>query len=197
MKNLSRILVLVMVATLVFSGCGKKPVQEMNNAEIAINTVAKDGAEIYTKEELGKLRDELAATREQVDTQSKKFIKKYGKAKETLIRIASDAAALKTTVTARKEEAINNALSVQNEAKMALDEAKTLLEKAPRGKGTRADIAALTADTKALEDSLAEVQQAIDNEDYLGAADKARVIKEKASAISDQIKQAMEKVRRK
>lgn len=195
MKNLSRILVLVMVAALVFVGCGERPVQEMNNAEIAINTVAKDGAEIYAKEELGKLRDELAATRTQVDAQSKKFIKKYGKARETAIRIASDAATLRTTVTARKEEAKNNALSAQNEAKIALDEAKALLEKAPRGKGTRADIAALTADTKALEGSLAESQQAIDNEDYLGAADKARVIKEKASGISEQIKQAMEKVK--
>jgi len=196
MKNFSRLLVLVMVTTLVFVGCGKRPVQEMNNAEIAINTVAKDGAEIYAKEELGKLRDELAATRTQVDAQSKKFIKKYGKTRETLIRITSDAATLRTTVTARKEEAKNNALSAQNEAKITLDEAKALLEKAPSGKGTRADIAALTADMKALEDSLAEVQQAIDNEDYLGATDKAKVIKEKASGISEQIKQAIEKVKR-
>jgi len=196
MKNLLKLLVLVMAVTLVFAGCTKKPTQEMNDAEIAINTVAKDGAEIYAKEELGKLRDELAAARDQIGIQDKKPIKKYGAAREMLTKITADAAALKTTVTARKEEAKNNAISAQNEAKMTLDEAKALLEKAPRGKGTRADIEALTADMKALEVSLTEVQQAIDNEDYLGATDKARVIKEKASAISDQIKQAMEKVKR-
>ena len=188
MKNLSKLFVLVMVITLVFAGCSKNPVQEMNNAEAAINAVVKDGADTYAKEELKKLQDALAAAKVEVETQSKKLIKKYGKT-------ASDAAALKTTVAARKEEAKNNALSAQNEAKIAIEEAKALLEKAPKGKGTRADIEALKADLKGLEDSLAEVQQATDNEDYLGAADKARIIKEKASAISNQIKQAMEKVK--
>jgi len=195
MKNLSKLFVLVMVITLVFAGCSKNPVQEMNNAEAAINAVVKDGADTYAKEELKKLQDELAAAKVEVETQSKKLIKKYGKTREMLVKIASDAAALKTTVAARKEEAKNNALSAQNEAKIAIEEAKALLEKAPKGKGTRADIEALKADLKGLEDSLAEVQQATDNEDYLGAADKARIIKEKASAISNQIKQAMEKVK--
>ncbi|MDH5468090.1 MAG: hypothetical protein OEY25_11785, partial [Candidatus Aminicenantes bacterium] len=69
--------------------------------------------------------------------------------------------------------------------------------KAPTGKGARADIEALRADLKALEGSLAEVQQAIDSEDYLGAADRARIIQEKASGISSQIKQALEKVKKK
>ncbi len=195
MKNLSKLFVMVMVITLVFAGCSKNPVQEMNNAEAAINAVVKDGADTYAKEELKKLQDELAAAKVEVETQSKKLIKKYGKTREMLTKITADAAALKTTVAAKKEEAKNNALSAQNEAKVALEEAKALLEKAPRGKGTRADIAAFTADTQTLEGSLAEVQQALDNEDYLGAADKARVIKEKASAISIQIKQAMEKVK--
>lgn len=195
MKNLSKLFVLGMVITLVFSGCSKNPVQEMNNAEAAINAVVKDGADTYAKEELKKLQDELAAAKVEVEIQSKKLIKKYGKTREMLVKIASDATALKTTVAARKEEAKNNALLAQNEAKIAIEEAKALLEKAPRGKGTRADIGALKADLKVLEDSFAEVQQAIDNEGYLGAADKARIIKEKASAISNQIKQAMEKVK--
>lgn len=195
-KNLSKLLILAMVTTLVFAGCAKKPVQEMNDAEAAINVVVNDGAGIYAKEELKKLQDELAAAKGEVDTQDKKFIKKYGKSREMLAKIGTDAVALRTTVAARKEEAKNNALSAQNEAKMALEEAKALLEKAPRGKGTQADIEAFSADLKALEDSLAEVQQAIDNEDYLGAVDKARIIKEKASGISNQIQQAMEKVKR-
>lgn len=195
-KNLSKLMVLAMVTTLVFAGCAKKPVQEMNDAEAAINVVVNDGAGIYAKEELKKLQDELAAAKGEVDTQDKKFIKKYGKTREMLAKIGTDAAALRAIVAARKEEAKNNALSAQNEAKIALEEAKALLEKAPRGKGTQADIEAFSADLKALEDSLLEVQQAIDNEDYLGTVDKARIIKEKASAISNQIKQAMEKVKR-
>ena len=197
MRNTSRFLVLITVISLVFSGCSKKPVQEMNDAEAAISTVIKAGAEIYAQEELLKLNNDLAAAKNQLDIQDKKLIKKYGAAREMLTKIAADASALKATVASRKEEAKNNAASAQNEAKAALDEAKALLEKAPTGKGARADIEALRADLKALEGSLAEVQQAIDSEDYLGAADRARIIQEKASSISSQVKQALEKVKKK
>jgi tRNA U34 5-carboxymethylaminomethyl modifying GTPase MnmE/TrmE len=197
MKNISRFLVLITVVSLVFSGCGKKPVQEMNDAEAAISAAIKAGAEIYAQEELLKLNNDLAAAKNQLDIQDKKLIKKYGAAREMLTKIAADASALQATVASRKEEAKNNAASAQNEAKAALDEAKALLEKAPTGKGARADIEALRADLKALEGSLSEVQQAIDSEDYLGAADRARIIQEKASGISSQIKQALEKVKKK
>lgn len=197
MKNILRFLVLFTVLSLVFAGCSKKPVQEMNDAEAAIIAVVKAGAEIYAQEELLKLNNDLDAAKNQLDIQDKKLIKKYGAAREMLTKIAADASALKATVASRKEEAKNNALSALNEAKAALDEAKALLEKAPVGKGARADIEAFRADLKALEGSLAEAQQTIDSEDYLGAADRARTIQEKASGISSQIKQALEKVKKK
>jgi len=197
MKNISRFLVLFTVVSLVFSGCSKKPVQEMNDAEAAISAIVKAGAEIYAQEELMKLNNDLAAAKNQLDIQDKKLIKKYGATREMLAKIAADASALKLTVVTRKEEAKNNALSAQIEAKAALDEAKALLERAPIGKGARADLEAFKADLKALESSLAEVQQSIDSEDYLGAQDRARTIQEKASGISSQIQQAMQKVKSK
>jgi len=197
MKNISRFLVLFTMVSLVFSGCSKKPVQEMNDAEAAISAIVKAGAEIYAQEELIKLNNDLAAAKNQLDIQDKKLIKKYGATREMLAKIAADASALKLTVVTRKEEAKNNALSAQIEAKAALDEAKALLERAPIGKGARADLEAFKADLKALESSLAEVQQSIDSEDYLGAQDRARTIQEKASGISSQIQQAMQKVKSK
>ena len=197
MKNISRFLVLFTMVSLVFSGCSKKPVQEMNDAEAAISAIVKAGAEIYAQEELIKLNNDLAAAKNQLDIQDKKLIKKYGATREMLAKIAADASALKLTVVTRKEEAKNNALSAQIEAKAALDEAKALLERAPIGKGARADLEAFKADLKALESSLAEVQQSIDSEDYLGAQDRARTIQEKASGISSQIQQAMQKVKTK
>ncbi|MBU4010651.1 MAG: hypothetical protein KJ882_07780, partial [Proteobacteria bacterium] len=74
------------------------------------------------------------------------------------------------------------------------EEAKGLLEQAPKGKGSMADIEAFKADLKGLEDSLVEVQAAMDSSDYNAAIEKANAIKEKATAISDQVKAAMEKV---
>jgi peptidoglycan hydrolase CwlO-like protein len=197
MRNISRFLVLFTVVSLVFSGCSKKPVQETNDAEAAISAIVKAGAEIYAQEELMKLNNDLAAAKNQLEIQDKKLIKKYGATREMLAKIAADASALKATIVTRKEDAKNKALTAQIEAKAALDEAKALLERAPIGKGARADIEAFKADLKALESSLAEVQQTIDSEDYLGAQDRARTIQEKASGISSQIQQAMQKVKSK
>jgi len=197
MRNISRFLVLFTVVSLVFSGCSKKPAQETNDAEAAISAIVKAGAEIYAQEELMKLNNDLAAAKNQLEIQDKKLIKKYGATREMLVKIAADASALKATIVTRKEDAKNKALTAQIEAKAALDEAKALLERAPIGKGARADIEAFKADLKALESSLAEVQQTIDSEDYLGAQDRARTIQEKASGISSQIQQAMQKVKSK
>ena len=197
MRNISRFLVLFTVVSLVFSGCSKKPVQETNDAEAAISAIVKAGAEIYAQEELMKLNNDLAAAKNQLEIQDKKLIKKYGATREMLAKIAVDASALKATIVTRKEDAKNKALTAQIEAKAVLDEAKALLERAPIGKGARADIEAFKADLKALESSLAEVQQTIDSEDYLGAQDRAKNIQEKASGISSQIQQAMQKVKTK
>lgn len=194
MKNLFRVFALVALFAFLFAACGKQPTQEMDNAKAAIEKIAKEG-EIYAKDELKKLNDDLTAATDEVSAQGKKLFKKFGKAKEVLAKIKTDADALLPVIATRKEEAKNNALTAQNEAKAAFEEAKALVAKAPRGKGTAADIEAFKADLKALEASLTEVQQAIDGENYPGASDKANAIKEKAAGISDQIKKAIAKVK--
>ncbi len=196
MRNLFKVFVLGFFVAFLFTSCGKQPTQEISQAEAAVNDAIKEGADVYAKEELKKLQDDLAAAMEEVNTQGKKVFKKYGNAKKMLLQVKTDAEALKATIPAKKEQAKNDALKALDEAKVAVEEAKALLAKAPKGKGTKADIEAFTADLKGLEDMLTEVQQGIDTEDYFGATDKAKIIKEKAISISDQIKAAIEKVKR-
>lgn len=196
MKIFSKYLVMGVILAFVFAGCAKQPTQEIDDTKAAIEAVAKEGGDVYAKEEVKKLNDDFTAVMDEVNTQDKKFFKKFGTAKEMLAQVKADAEALKTTIPARKEEAKNKAILLQTEARAALDEAKALLEKAPKGKGTKADIEAFKADLAGLETSFADIQAALDIEDFLGAADKAASIKEKALGISDQIKLAMEKVKK-
>lgn len=196
MKIFSKYLVMGVILAFVFAGCAKQPAQEIDDTKAAIEAAAKEGGDVYAKEEVKKLNDNFAAAMDEVNTQDKKFFKKFGTAKEMFAQVKADAEALKTTIPARKEEAKNKAILLQTEARAALDEAKALLEKAPKGKGTKADIEAFKADLAGLETSFADIQAALDIEDFLGAADKAASIKEKALGISDQIKQAMEKVKK-
>ncbi len=195
MKNLMKISVLGLLVVFLFTSCAKQPTQQIDEAKAAIDAVVKAGGDIYAKDELKKLNDDYNAAMDEVNAQSKKLFKKYGKAKEMLAKVKTDAESVAQLIPARKEEAKNNALTALNEAKAAFETAKALLDKAPKGKGTKADIEAMKSDLAGLEAQLAEVQASIDREDYFGAHDKAVSIKEKASAISEQVNAAIEKVK--
>lgn len=191
MRKLTMFWMMGLFLAFILTSCAKPPTQEMDAAKAAVEACKAEGADIYAKEEFKKLSDDLQAALDQVTA------KKYKEAKQALIKIKADADALKATIPARKEQVKNEAIAAQQEARAALDQAKALLEKAPRGKGTKADIEAFTADLKGLEDSFPEIQAAIDNGDYFGAKDKAVAIKDKANSIAQQIQQAIEKVQKK
>jgi len=195
MKNLMKISVLGLLVVFLFTSCAKQPTQLINDSKAAIEAVVKAGGNVYAQDELKKLNDDYNAAMDEVNAQAKKLFKKYGKAKEMLAKVKTDAASVAQLIPARKEEAKNNAINAQNEAKAAFDAAKALLDKAPKGKGTKADIEAMKSDLAGLEAQLTEVQASIDQEDYFGARDKALSIKEKAGAISEQINAAIEKVK--
>jgi hypothetical protein len=195
MKNLIKVMVLGVFVMALFTSCAKQPAQESNDAKAAVEAAAKEGAGVYAADEFKKLNDDLTAAMDEVNTQSKKFFKSYGTAKQMLANVKTEAEALAATIPAKKEAAKNAAVTAQQEAQSAIDEAKALLEKAPKGKGTKADIEAMKADLKGLEDSFPQIQAGIDQEDYFGAANTANTIKEKAVAVSDQVKAAIEKVK--
>jgi hypothetical protein len=196
MKHFTKFLVLGIFAISLFTSCAKQPTEQVDAVKAAIAAAQAEGADVYAPEELKKLNDSMQAAMDEISTQSKKFFKKFGPAKEMLAGVLTEAEALKASIPAKKEAAKNAAIQAQTEAKAVLDEAKALLDKAPKGKGTKADIEAMKADLAGLETSFAEIQTAVDAQDYFGASGKAATIKEKAMAISDQVKAAMEKVKR-
>lgn len=188
MKSVLRYLILELVLVLIFVvGCSKPPTEELNAAKSAVDAVAPETSK-YAAEDAKKLNDDLQAAQNEINA------KNYKQAKEILLKVKADAETLKTTLPQKKELAKNNAIAAQDAAKTTVTDAQALLAKAPKGKGSKADIEAMKADIKGLEESLPEVQSLIDAEDYAVATEKANAIKEKAAAVSDQINQALEKV---
>ncbi|MBI5374662.1 MAG: hypothetical protein HZA77_04470 [Candidatus Schekmanbacteria bacterium] len=192
-SSMVKYIALSLIMAFVIVGCAKPPVEETNAASAAIEAAKQDGAEKYSAEELKSVSDELAAAADEVKVQENKFFKNYDKAKQILAKVKGDAEAIKAGIPAKKEEAKNGAVAAQTAATTAITDAKALLEKAPKGKDSKAEVEALTNDIKGLEESLPGVQQMIDTEDYFGAADKAKAISEKATSVSDQINAAIEK----
>jgi hypothetical protein len=194
MKNTLKFLALSMVTIFLLVGCAKQPTEEINAAKASVDAVVAEGAQKFAADDAKKLNDSMQAAQDEIKVQDGKTFKDYAKAKELLAKVKADAETLKAGLAAKKEEAKKNAAVAQEAAKASVADAKALLAKAPKGKGSKADIEALKADLKGIEDSLAEIKTANDSEDYNAAIEKSNAVKDKAAAISEQIKKAMEKV---
>jgi DNA mismatch repair ATPase MutS len=194
-KGLTKNLVVVLAIAFVLSAC-KQPTALIDGAKAAIEDVTKAGADKYAAAELKALNDDLAKATDEINAQDKKFFKKFGAAKDMLTQITTKAGEMKAQIPAKIEAAKTLAVELQGEAQTALTEAKDLLAKAPKGKGTAKDLEVLKADLTGAETAFAEIQAALDASDFIAAQDKAKSVKEKAAAIADQVKQAIEKVKK-
>ncbi len=102
MKNYIRVFMLVALLAMLFAACAKQPTQELDQAKASLEAVPKAEADIYAKDEFKKLNDDLTAAQDEINTQSKRLFKKYGRAKEMLAKIKTDADALVPVIEARK-----------------------------------------------------------------------------------------------
>lgn len=193
--RMMKYLALALILLTFLVACGKKPTTEIENTQNAVNAVISEGLGKYAPEDEKKLKDVLSAAMDEIKIQDSKTFKNYDKAKQLLAEVKKSAEEMRASLPAKKEQAKQNALSALESAKSAVNEAKSLLAKAPKGKGTAADIEALKADVKGLEESLAEVQGLIEKEEFGEAVTKANALKDKASGVTTQITQAIEKVK--
>jgi len=193
----ARLVVIGLVVLAFLVGCASKPTKEIEDTTAAVKAVIAEGLEKYAPEDAKKLNDALAAVNEELKVQDGKTFKSYDKTKQMLADLSKMAAEMKAALPAKKEAAKQAAVAAVDAAKAATEEAKKLLAKAPKGKGTAADIEALRGDVKGIDDAFAEIQGLIDQEDFAAAVTKADAVKEKAAAVAAQITEAMEKAKKK
>lgn len=106
MRSLTKGIILFLTLAFIFIGCEKLPKQEINDAKAAVTAATKESANKYAKEEIKKLKADLKVALNEVDSQSKKFFKDYGKVKELLSNVKADAETLKNvTIPKQREEA--------------------------------------------------------------------------------------------
>jgi len=182
---------LALVASL--TACAKAPTEEINATKAAVDAAVAEGAQQYTPEDYKMVADGLAAANAEIKVQEEKFFKNFDKAKQMLAKTKADAEALKGKVAQRKEELKQAAIATMAQATTALAEAKDLLAKAPKGKGSKADIEAMQTDLAGVEAMMPEVQPMIDGGDFIGANEKANAILARINAVSEEVKAAMEK----
>jgi hypothetical protein len=191
-KRLVAILVgLVMVASV--AACGKQPVAEIDSAKEAVEAAVHDGSEVYVADDFRKVNEAMTAAMEEVKVQDGKLFKNYDKANAMLAEVKSQAETVKTKAVAERDRLLHQAETDLDASRTAVGSARELLNNAPAGKGSAADIMVMKADVTGLEGTLSEIQAMVAAGDFSEASERAKAVSEKAAAISNEVQVALAK----
>jgi hypothetical protein len=195
MRKMKVALPLVLVLGLVtVVGCAKPPEADISSAKSSIEAARAADAADYASDSLKAAEDAQGQLDTELKAQEQKFamFRSYKKASELAAdaKMKGDKAA--EDAKAAKQKAKDDASALMTEAKTAVEEAKGMLDKAPKGKGTQADLEQMKTDLSTAEASLTEADTAFNAERYLEAKSKADAAKTTAMNVKSAVEQAME-----
>jgi hypothetical protein len=182
-------------ALLIMVSCGKSPDEEMQKANTAIEATRTAEAEDYAPDTYQMAMDTLNAAMAAKEEADGKFalFRSYGKAKELFVRAEALANQAATEAAAEKERVKGEVTNLLTQAKAVLDSADMAVKKAPRGKGTKADIELIKNDLAAATSSYEEAKSDFDSGKYAVAKTKLEVVIQKARSVSEEIAKAAAK----
>lgn len=184
------------VAMVLMIGCAQPPTEQLEAASKTLESARAAGASEYAKEDFAKLEQQFALAKDELARQEKalSIIRSYSDANKMLIQVVETGGQVAAKAAQNKEAAKTAALNMEKEAQLAVASAKEFMGKAPSGKD-RAAVEAIQQEVAGLATSLNAVRELIDKGDYLGAEALAKALKEKATAVSGEIQNAIEKTK--
>ena len=194
MRRTSTVIMMLCLVVLLAS-CASAPQADIDAAKAAIQAAKDAQADKYATASLQSADDLINQINTEVETQNAKFalFRNYDKVKELINQAKAAGEKAKADAIAGKEAAKKDAEASLAAAQQAVAAAKEILPKAPKGKDTKAEIEAMTADVAGMDTAVTDVQSQISKEEYLDAAAKAKSIKEKADGVAAQVQAAIDK----
>jgi hypothetical protein len=195
MKNkvLMGLAAIAMVAFL--SGCGKVPQVQIDATNAAIEAAKTAEAAVYVPAEFAAVQDSMKAIMADVEVQNGKLFKKFGPAKIKLDATLALANKVAADAAVKKEEVKKEVETLMTEIKTVIEENKTLMKKAPRGKEGAAVLEQMKTEMATIEGSVVEAQGLYDKGAYMDADNKVKAAKERAVGINTELKEAIAKVK--
>jgi hypothetical protein len=200
MKNDTRttMSVMALIAGIIFLaagvGCAKEPAVEITAARDAIQKAQTAEAEQYASPALAAAQDAQARLDAELKAQAEKFalFRSYAQTAELAQAAAKAAQNAETEAAQGKETARGEAETAITNARAAIDRAKLLLAQAPVGKGSQADIQAMTNDITGMEQSLADITAVYESQSYKEAKAKAVALEQSATRMEGELMTAIE-----
>ncbi|HQG45659.1 MAG TPA: DUF4398 domain-containing protein [bacterium] len=193
-KALVTVLVVVFAMALML-GCAKVPQQELDAAKAALDAAKAAEADRYVPELFNAAKDSLTAATAEIEKQNSKFalFRSFKRAKDLIAKVTTGANDAVAQAAVKKEEVKKEAEGILAQITPAIENVKKLMKKAPRGKEGRAALEAINSDLAAVEASVAEVNTAMTNGDFLTARDKAQANLQKLNSLAEELQAAINK----
>jgi hypothetical protein len=194
MKNkvLMGLAAIAMVAFL--SSCGKVPQAQIDATNAAIAAAQTAEAAVYVPAEFTAVQDSMNAINANIEVQKSKLFKKFGPAKIKLDATLALANKVAADAAAKKEEVKKEVETSLAAVKAVIEENKTLVTKAPKGKEGAAVLEQIKTEMTTIEASVAEAQGLYDKGSYMDANNKVKAANESATGINTELKDAIAKV---
>jgi hypothetical protein len=159
--------------------CAKEPTDAIGAAKASLEAAKTAGAADYAPAALASAETSAAALDAELKAQSEKFAltRSYAKANELAAAAKADAEKAAAEAVTGKEQMKAEATTLIAGVRGSLDAAKQALAKAPKGKGSAADLEAMNADVAGVEASLGEMDAAMAAGNYKDAKVKAEAAK--------------------
>jgi hypothetical protein len=195
MKNkvLMGLATIAMVAFL--SSCGKVPQAQVDATNAAIAAAQTAEAAVYVPAEFSAVQDSMKAINAAIEVQKSKLFKKFGPIKLKLDATLALAQKVATDAATKKEEVKKEVETSIASVKAVVEENKTLMTKAPRGKEGAAVLEQIKTEMGTIEASIAEAQGLYDKGTYMDALNKIKAASQSATGINTELKDAIEKVK--
>ena len=193
-KNFLKLL-MVVLATMLMTSCGKVPQAKIDSVNAAIEAATVAEAPTYLPVEFAAVQDSMKAIDATIEVQKSKLFKKFGPVNvkldstlEIVNRLAINAVVKKAEVKAKVE-------SLLTETKSILGEDNALIKKAPRGKEGAVVLESIKSDIATIEATIIETETLFANGTFMNALDKITVANTKAISIKNELSEAIAKVK--
>ena len=195
MKNkvLMGLAAIAMVAVL--SSCGKKPQAEIDATNAAIEAAKTAEAAVYVPAEFAAVQDSMNAVMADITAQESKLFKNFKTSKEKLATTLTLANQVAANAAVKKEEVKKEVEAGMTAIKAVIEENKTLMTKAPRGKEGAAVLEQMKTEMTTIEASVVEAQGLFDKGSYMDALNKVKAASDRATGINTELKDAIAKVK--
>lgn len=159
--------------------CAKEPTDALNAAKAALEAAKSAGASDYAPAALAAADTASAALEAELKAQAEKFslTRSYTKAGELAVAAKAAADEAAAAAVTGKEQMKAEATTLIAGVRGSIDAAKAMLAKAPKGKGSAADLEAMNADVAGVEAALAEMDAAMSAGNFKDAKVKAEAAK--------------------